>query len=165
MAKLPQINQINTSNTTINLSSTWGIRSTYHFLSIVLIFLVISIFYFNQYDGSKPLPPSSSSPPPSKNNDFVKEMVHKCDYFSGKWVFDNVSHPLYKEKECSFMADQLACERYGRKDLNYQYWRWQPNHCDLLRYVFIYFFRSKKSETIFSKSSHIKQISYLFQVG
>lgn len=57
-----------------------------------------------------------------------------CDLFSGRWVFDNESYPLYKEKQCSFMSDQLACEKYGRKDLSYQYWRWQPYHCDLPRF-------------------------------
>lgn len=33
------------------------------------------------------------------------------------------------------MSDQLACEKFGRKDLNYQFWRWQPHHCDLPRSV------------------------------
>ncbi|KAL2901893.1 Protein trichome birefringence-like 34 [Bienertia sinuspersici] len=32
------------------------------------------------------------------------------------------------------MSDQLACEKFGRKDLSYQYWRWQPHHCDLPRF-------------------------------
>ncbi|CAM8961895.1 unnamed protein product [Rhodiola kirilowii] len=34
----------------------------------------------------------------------------------------------------SFMSDQLACEKYGRKDLSYQNWRWQPHHCDMPRF-------------------------------
>ncbi|KAL2509946.1 Protein trichome birefringence-like 34 [Forsythia ovata] len=57
-----------------------------------------------------------------------------CDLFSGKWVFDNETYPLYKEEECTFMSDQLACGKFGRKDLSYQYWRWQPHHCDLPRF-------------------------------
>ncbi|CAA0836264.1 Protein trichome birefringence-like 34 [Striga hermonthica] len=57
-----------------------------------------------------------------------------CDLFSGKWVFDNASYPLYGEHECSFMSDQLACGKFGRKDLDYQHWRWQPHHCDLPRF-------------------------------
>ncbi|XP_057472466.1 protein trichome birefringence-like 34 [Actinidia eriantha] len=32
------------------------------------------------------------------------------------------------------MFDDLACEKYGRKDLNYQHWRWQPHGCDLPRF-------------------------------
>lgn len=56
-----------------------------------------------------------------------------CDLFSGKWVFDNASYPLYSEKQCSFMSDQLACEKFGRENLEYQNWRWQPNDCNLPR--------------------------------
>ncbi|KAI3732365.1 hypothetical protein L1987_63569 [Smallanthus sonchifolius] len=58
----------------------------------------------------------------------------ECNLFSGKWVFDNKSYPLYKEKECKFMSDQLACNKFGRQDLSYQHWRWQPYHCDLPRF-------------------------------
>ncbi|GAU13917.1 hypothetical protein TSUD_262440 [Trifolium subterraneum] len=32
------------------------------------------------------------------------------------------------------MSDQLACEKFGRKDLNYQNWRWKPHQCDLPRF-------------------------------
>lgn len=58
----------------------------------------------------------------------------KCDLFSGKWVFDNSSHPLYNESDCPYMSDQLACHKHGRSDLGYQYWRWQPHDCDLKRW-------------------------------
>ncbi|KAH9626731.1 hypothetical protein KSS87_022045 [Heliosperma pusillum] len=58
----------------------------------------------------------------------------ECDVFSGKWVFDNTSHPLYIESSCPYMSDQLACHKHGRGDLNYQYWRWQPNDCNLKRW-------------------------------
>lgn len=64
----------------------------------------------------------------------IRDSSSRCDLFSGKWVFDNTSYPLYKEQECKFMSDQLACEKFGRMDLNYQYWRWQPNQCDLPRF-------------------------------
>ncbi|KAK9289400.1 hypothetical protein L1049_007555 [Liquidambar formosana] len=37
-----------------------------------------------------------------------------CDVFSGKWVFDNTSYPLYKESDCPYMSDQLACHKHGR---------------------------------------------------
>ncbi|XP_022891470.1 protein trichome birefringence-like 34 [Olea europaea var. sylvestris] len=62
------------------------------------------------------------------------DSVPHCDLFSGKWVYDNVSYPLYKGKQCSLMEDDFACEKYGRKDLNYQKWRWQPHDCDLPRF-------------------------------
>ncbi|KAG6384130.1 hypothetical protein SASPL_156072 [Salvia splendens] len=58
-----------------------------------------------------------------------------CDLFSGRWVYDNESYPLYKEEECTFMSDQLACGKFGRSDLNFQHWRWQPHQCDLPRRI------------------------------
>ncbi|KAL6987895.1 Protein trichome birefringence-like 34 [Sarracenia purpurea var. burkii] len=63
-----------------------------------------------------------------------KNSLARCDLFSGKWVYDNMSYPLYKEQECPFMWDEFACQKFGRKDLTYQNWRWQPHHCDLPRF-------------------------------
>ena len=48
---------------------------------------------------------------------------------------------LYKERECTFMSDQLACEKFGRKDLIYQFWRWQPHQCNLPRSPFMSLYR------------------------
>ncbi|KAG4152640.1 hypothetical protein ERO13_D04G135100v2 [Gossypium hirsutum] len=59
---------------------------------------------------------------------------NSCDVFSGKWVFDNQSYPLYKESDCPYMSDQLACHKHGRSDLQYQHWRWQPHNCNLKRW-------------------------------
>ena len=56
-----------------------------------------------------------------------------CNLASGRWIYDNISYPLYKEKDCTFIGNDLTCERYGREDLKYQNWRWQPHHCDLPR--------------------------------
>lgn len=59
-----------------------------------------------------------------------------CNMFSGRWVYDDKSDPLYKAKDCAFIKGDFACEEYGRKDLKFQHWRWQPHHCDLPRFVF-----------------------------
>ncbi|RDX78094.1 Protein trichome birefringence-like 34 [Mucuna pruriens] len=107
--------------------SSWGIRNTFHsFLAILTTLLVVTTIYLRQNRGqvSQKITASSSSDSSSS----------KCDLFSGKWVFDNESYPLYKEKQCTFMSDQLACEKFGRKDMSYQNWRWQPHHCDLPRF-------------------------------
>ncbi|XP_042509946.1 protein trichome birefringence-like 35 [Macadamia integrifolia] len=63
-----------------------------------------------------------------------REKQHRCDLFSGKWVFDNTSYPLYDESRCPYMSDQLACHKHGRTDLGYQNWRWQPHDCNLKRW-------------------------------
>lgn len=61
-----------------------------------------------------------------------------CDLFSGRWVYDNATYPLYTEKKCTFMSDQSACQKFGRKDTRYQNWRWQPHGCNLPRYQKLY---------------------------
>lgn len=66
--------------------------------------------------------------------DHERESAEGCDLFSGNWVFDNTTHPLYNESDCPYMSDQLACHKHGRPDLEYQYWRWQPHNCNLKRY-------------------------------
>ncbi|XP_024967347.1 protein trichome birefringence-like 35 [Cynara cardunculus var. scolymus] len=66
--------------------------------------------------------------------DKQEERKDSCDVFSGRWVFDNTSYPLYNESDCPYMSDQLACLKHGRPDLGYQYWRWQPHGCNLKRW-------------------------------
>ncbi|PPD89709.1 hypothetical protein GOBAR_DD13355 [Gossypium barbadense] len=108
--------------------SVGGIRSSFQTLVALLIaILVVATIYIRQsneqlfqywttYDKT------------------INGLSSSCNLFAGKWVFDNRSYPLYKEKECTFMSDQLACEKFGRKDLKYQFWRWQPHQCDLPRF-------------------------------
>ncbi|XAR65976.1 hypothetical protein NMG60_11012002 [Bertholletia excelsa] len=54
-----------------------------------------------------------------------------CDLFSGRWVRDEVNRPLYEESECPYIQPQLTCQKHGRPDRDYQYWRWQPHGCSL----------------------------------
>lgn len=108
--------------------SSWGVRNTFHSLVAILTTLVVITTIYLRQDGGHVSPKINASSSNSSSSS-------KCDLFYGKWVFDNESYPLYKEKECTFMSDQLACAKFGRKDLSYQNWRWQPHHCDLTRCV------------------------------
>ncbi|KAK2999376.1 hypothetical protein RJ639_024371 [Escallonia herrerae] len=47
----------------------------------------------------------------------LKNPILSCDFFSGKWVYDNKSQPLYKEQNCSFMLDDFACEKSSNHPL------------------------------------------------
>ncbi|XP_066363034.1 xylan O-acetyltransferase 5-like [Miscanthus floridulus] len=57
-----------------------------------------------------------------------------CDLYKGRWVYDESRAPLYKESDCSFLTEQVTCTRNGRRDDDYQKWRWQPDGCDLPRF-------------------------------
>ncbi|KAK7276426.1 hypothetical protein RIF29_17565 [Crotalaria pallida] len=54
-----------------------------------------------------------------------------CDIFSGRWVWDNLTRPMYEESDCPYIQPQLTCQEHGRPDKEYRYWRWQPHGCDL----------------------------------
>ncbi|CAA2990314.1 trichome birefringence-like 34 [Olea europaea subsp. europaea] len=112
------------ASTQKSVLGTWKIRCIFHFIvAFLLIAFVVASLY--SMGGNKLFLEQQMTPTDS---------TQFCDFFSGKWIYDNISYPLYKEKQCSFVEDAFACEKYGRKDLEYQKWRWQPHDCDLPRF-------------------------------
>lgn len=59
-----------------------------------------------------------------------------CDLFDGKWVDDGGNFcRRYEPGSCPFVDVSFNCFTNGRVDLNYTRLRWQPNGCDLPRFV------------------------------
>lgn len=107
----------------LGLVLTRGIGWRFHSLIALLIGALIIITYTYQKGERKWIVGDETS---SSN------LLQGCNLFSGKWVSDK-SYPLYNGPNCRFMLDDFACDKFGRKDMKYQQWRWQPHDCDLPR--------------------------------
>lgn len=71
-------------------------------------------------------------------NHLPETSAKHCDLSQGRWVYDNVSHPLYRTKNCPFADPGFRCQENGRPDTDFMNYRWQPHGCNLPRYVNLY---------------------------
>ncbi|XP_055830996.1 protein trichome birefringence-like 36 [Solanum dulcamara] len=58
--------------------------------------------------------------------------MRKCDFTSGKWVFDQ-SYPLY-DSSCPYLSTAVTCTKNGRPDSDYEKWKWKPHGCEIPRF-------------------------------
>lgn len=129
-------------------AAAWGVTVSFglrgHFNSFVLLLLVLFVVLVisvtttknDSSGGGGPeqrVTTRTTAPPPA--DDASAGGQGECDMSSGRWVYDDAAYPLYEESACKFMSDQSACGKFGRTDLKYQHWRWQPHGCDLPRCV------------------------------
>lgn len=104
---------------------TWKIEWSFHYILLLFIGAILVGAFYRTDGRSKDI---------TQDEARVNESFSRCNLFSGRWVFDNKSYPLYKERDCPFLLEEFSCEKYGRKDLMYQNWRWQPHDCNLPRF-------------------------------
>lgn len=117
---------------------------SYHIAAVFLIALATATFYLTGTHNNAHIleVEEQQLQQELQTTSYVDDADSSCNLFSGKWVYDDVSYPMYEEGRCSFMRyefarEQHACQLHGRKDVRYQSWRWQPHDCDLPRLIFM----------------------------
>jgi hypothetical protein len=120
-------------------------------LLLLVLFIVLAVSITSNNDGSdghEQREAATTVPPPPADDPAdgeQVELVGECDMSSGRWVYDDVAYPLYEESACKFMSDQSACGKFGRTDLKYQHWKWQPHGCDLPRYCAFIIYQCRRN--------------------
>lgn len=58
----------------------------------------------------------------------MRRRATSCDVGDGQWVWD-FWLPRYNGLTCGAIDPEKNCQKMGRKNMNYQKYRWQPNAC------------------------------------
>ena len=70
----------------------------------------------------------------SRNERNKEKSMRECDVTRGRWVYDE-NYPLYTNSSCPFIDEGFDCVGNGRLDKDYMKWRWQPQDCNISRYI------------------------------
>lgn len=74
-----------------------------------------------------------------------------CDHSYGKWVWDETQPGRVYSENCPFLDPGFRCLHNGRRDSDYQKWRWQPHQCNIPRYFSFLLYISNKKLLISTK--------------
>lgn len=96
------------------ISMIYNCKNSYLSVSIVMLF----VFLFGITFHNEPLTQFhfSKLEPADTIDEFPP---YSCDIFDGNWVFDESTHPLYKEDECHFLTNQVLFSFFLFFSINY----------------------------------------------
>ncbi|CAA2966555.1 protein trichome birefringence-like 9 [Olea europaea var. sylvestris] len=102
-------------------------------VSQLMLFFSLIISSIVCYNIIRPLQPRSLI-----DIGYLSQILSKtsktCDYSYGKWVWDETQSLRRYTEKCPLLDPGFRCRQNGRKDLDYQKWRWQPEGCHLPRF-------------------------------